>query len=59
MYFHEEVARALSRQGVQHLFGLLGVGNLHIVRCSVDECGGFVPVCCRHRSPVALLVVDV
>ena len=59
MYFHEKVARALSRQGVQHLFGLLGDGNLHIVRSSVDECGGFAPLCCRHRSLVALLVVDV
>jgi thiamine pyrophosphate-dependent acetolactate synthase large subunit-like protein len=36
VYFHEVVARALSRHGVQHLFGLLGDGNLHIVRSFVD-----------------------
>jgi len=43
VYFHEVVARALSRQGVQHLFGLLGDGNLHIVRSFVDGGGVFHP----------------
>jgi len=40
MYFHQASARALSSQGVQHLFGLLGDGNLHFVRSFVDDCGG-------------------